>query len=611
METLNETLGKPGQGKGNNHAEPYSSAAQRNTSQPRKKKNTSANMGEVSRMDGRAVGGSAGTEEPKVSGGVNTEREHRYENPDHRPTDARRGNRYFVDEDGFVHRNLRKRNSAVIGKGKNNKLRVTAIIKKKDVFVTRLHEDTTCDEIKDHVIATTGDESPQVIKLQNKHSGYSSFRITCNEQYFNLLLSEDSWEEGILVRPFYVKNQRRQLHSENFQNNQIMAVRPNFPKVNIASFYCSGFKSSKEYICNFILNNVHIVALQETWLMPHEISLPGSISRDFSAFSLSSVDVGSGLLRGRPYGGLSFMWHESLSQCVRIVTYDDDRLLGLFCNFNNTSCLFLNVYLPTECPENYDDFMLYLGKIVAIANDCEADAVCVLGDFNASPSSVHFNELRNMCLEYDLEIADVNYLPASSYTHVNNNSYRSCSWLDHIVVSKNILRSFGDCNIDYGGATSDHFPIGFSLCFDGYVLREVQNSLEDKIDWDFDNLEKRAMFANLLERYLTDFEIGFSVCDGLNCNYELHCREMDICYDRLRNVILSVAVTVFGYRKNKNYVVPGWNIYVSESHEKARRDFLYWRSMGSPREGIIAYNMRTSRSRFKLALRNVGGRRPD
>ena len=47
METLNETLGKPGQGKGNNHAESYSRAAQQNTSQPRKKKSMSANMGEV------------------------------------------------------------------------------------------------------------------------------------------------------------------------------------------------------------------------------------------------------------------------------------------------------------------------------------------------------------------------------------------------------------------------------------------------------------------------------------------------------------------------------------------------------------------------------------
>ena len=66
---------------------------------------------------------------------------------------------------------------------------------------------------------------------------------------------------------------------------------------------------------------------------------------------------------------------------------------------------------------------------------------------------------------------------------------------------------------------------------------------------------------------------------------------------------LVLAHRSLNNRKNKNYVVPGWNIYVSESHEKARRDFLCWRSMGSSSEGIIAYNMRTSRARFKLALR--------
>ena len=124
--------------------------------------------------------------------------------------------------------------------------------------------------------------------------------------------------------------------------------------------------------------------------------------------------------------------------------------------------------------------MLYLGKIVAIANDSESDAVCILGDFNASPSSAHYNELHNMCLEHDLEIADVNCLPADSYTHVNNNNYRSCSWLDHVVISKNILRSFNDCTIDYGSAVSDHFPVLFSFCFEGYIVREVQDALEKR-----------------------------------------------------------------------------------------------------------------------------------
>ena len=142
-------------------------------------------------------------------------------------------------------------------------------------------------------------------------------------------------------------------------------------------------------------------------------------------------------------------------------------------------------------------------------------------------------------------------MPADSYTHVNNNNYRSCSWLDHVVISKNILRSFNDCTIDYGSAVSDHFPVLFSFCFEGYIVREVQDALERNIDWDFNSLEKRAIFVSLLEDHFRDFEIRFPVCDGLNCNYELHCREMDICYDQIRGIILSVAATVFGYKKKE------------------------------------------------------------
>ena len=41
------------------------------------------------------------------------------------------------------------------------------------------------------------------------------------------------------------------------------------------------------------------------------------------------------LHRGRPYGGVGIMWNKSLSHCVEIVKYDDDRILGLqfFCFF--------------------------------------------------------------------------------------------------------------------------------------------------------------------------------------------------------------------------------------------------------------------------------------
>ena len=372
--------------------------------------------------------------------------------------------------------------------------------------------------------------------------------------------------------------------------------------VKSTSFDCSGFKSSREHICDALLNSMDIVALQETWLMPHEITLPDSLSGNFHAFSTSSVNVGNGLLRGRPYGGLTFMWHKRLSKVARIVTYDDERLLGLLCSFNESSVLFLNVYLPTECSSNYDEFMCYLGKIISIVNDTDVDSVCILGDFNASPSSSHYCELQNICSEHDLVVADVACLPTNSYTHVNNNS-NSCSWLDHVVLSNNIVSSFDDCTIQYGGATSDHFPICFSLCPATNLVLNDHDTLENTINWDFTNLNKRMMFQQLLTRHLEMLEISIPVCSGLNCNYGDHCKAIDSFYESLRGLILKVAEAVYGFKKKNKHVVPGWNMYVSELHDTARRDFLYWRSIGSPREGPIAVIMRASRARFKLALR--------
>ena len=46
---------------------------------------------------------------------------------------------------------------------------------------------------------------------------------------------------------------------------------------------------------------------------------------------------------------------------------------------------------------------------------------------------------------------------------------------------------------------------------------------------------------------------------------------------------------MFGVRKDKKIpVVPGWNSLVKEYHEQARRAFLDWRRVGSPRTGHSA-----------------------
>ena len=52
-----------------------------------------------------------------------------------------------------------------------------------------------------------------------------------------------------------------------------------------------------------------LVALQETWLFPWDLAVPSTLEVDVNSFSLSSIDVTNGIKAGRPYGGITFIWH--------------------------------------------------------------------------------------------------------------------------------------------------------------------------------------------------------------------------------------------------------------------------------------------------------------
>ena len=46
---------------------------------------------------------------------------------------------------------------------------------------------------------------------------------------------------------------------------------------------------------------------------------------------------------------------------------------------NRDECLyFVNVYLPYQCPDNYELYVQYLGKLLAIIEDYESSKVAIL-----------------------------------------------------------------------------------------------------------------------------------------------------------------------------------------------------------------------------------------
>jgi len=53
--------------------------------------------------------------------------------------------------------------------------------------------------------------------------------------------------------------------------------------------------------------NSDIILLQEHWLTNDDIPLLGNIHHEFTAYGESAIDLSSGIMKGRPYGGVSFL----------------------------------------------------------------------------------------------------------------------------------------------------------------------------------------------------------------------------------------------------------------------------------------------------------------
>lgn len=73
--------------------------------------------------------------------------------------------------------------------------------------------------------------------------------------------------------------------------------------------------------------------------------------------------------------------------------FDYVRLLGKKLQLQTgATLLFLNVYLPVNCPSNYH-LLNTFASIILNHNG----TVIVVGDYNISPSHHQFNELLNLC----------------------------------------------------------------------------------------------------------------------------------------------------------------------------------------------------------------------
>ena len=93
-------------------------------------------------------------------------------------------------------------------------------------------------------------------------------------------------------------------------------------------------------------------------------------------------------------------------------SYDDPRITGLEINCLSDSLHLLNVYLPYQCHDNYDDYVEYMGKLSAIAEGCTSTSskLAIIGDFSAAVETTFEAELLTFCTDRELTISGYEYL---------------------------------------------------------------------------------------------------------------------------------------------------------------------------------------------------------
>lgn len=312
--------------------------------------------------------------------------------------------------------------------------------------------------------------------------------------------------------------------------------------IKFASFNCNSVKASYEDI-RHLCKNVDLVALQETWLLPFDVPFLVIIDKEFECTRKSAVDISTGILRGRPYGGVAILWRTGLFQTVTVLECNCPRITAIKATSGERSIIVFSVYMPTDSIDNLPIFTECLSKICAVMDSSDVEAVYILGDFNAHPGELFCSELLNFCKEqsWDLELLG---LTSNNHTYVSG-AHGSTSWLDHCVVTRSAWHTVARIYVDHDVYCSDHLPLIIE-CKLSLVRSKVKQSTHkvNKIMWENRNGDQIDVYRAICNSKLSKLEFPQELfdCGSNHCHCEDHKDMIKNMYIDIVNILSDAAI---------------------------------------------------------------------
>ena len=376
-------------------------------------------------------------------------------------------------------------------------------------------------------------------------------------------------------------------------------------RLKLFSFNMHGFNQGFTVIENLIKEDLpDLLLVQEHWLTPGNLYKFENFFPEYFFFGCSAMDnqVASGILRGRPFGGVAALIHKRLRSVTETI-HCEER----FCIVRVANYFIVNVYLP--CVGTPDRFLICqeLFQNVLAWYDRYRTCECVItGDLNVDlDGSDIVAAYVSGILRYN-SLVRCDSLFRKSYTYVNNAlDHKSC--IDYIVVSSpSSVIDFGvlDPDVNY----SDHLPLTVTLAcpllHKAYINSKGSEPIQTFLRWD---KADRQHFYDYTGSYIAPLidELDNIMALASNCsnksNFDIF-QKIDSVYNTIVS-ILHNAAEVCVPRAKKNFYKYWWSEELTILKQNSIDTNRIWKAAGKPRYGRIFDNRQSCRLIYRKRLR--------
>lgn len=383
----------------------------------------------------------------------------------------------------------------------------------------------------------------------------------------------------------------------------------------IVSYNLHGLNNGRSLIMELCDNPlISVIAIQEHWLTPNNLHLLNSLHPDFVGFGISAMSnrLGTEIYRGRPYGGVGFLWRKCLANHISIIGNDKDcRCLAVSWNTgNNNAVKIISVYFP--CFDSSVKYSVDLGYCLGFLEDNinNGDDVIVLGDFNFECDQFNSGYLQCTNVFDSLAIITCDDLCKSCdrVTYVNN-SLNHSSFIDHMFVSRNLKPRVRDVIIyDSGINFSDHRAlvgvVNLNLQYGPNPPIKGLTSDHKRFAWRWDKSDvSQYYYASYHE--LKNISIPFDCVDcACNCLNTGHHGVINSYYGDIVHALSNAANNTV-YRVPCNALKAYWN----DELDQLKQDSILWHNIwfnaGRPSSGTLHHIKCSAKARYKAAIRDA------